>query len=982
MSISISVSGNKDGKASWPNSWILLLSAGGYYLGSMIGFSLTFHSAPISILWPSNAILLGALLAVPTRSWWLLLIAVFSAHLVVTLNSGVPIGMVLCWFISNCSQALLGAFAVRGILGQRIRFDSFRDVAAFIIFCAFLAPFLSSFLDVAFVKFFGWGNGPYWELWRLRFFSNVVAVLIIVPPLLTWRRDVLQKIHSATFSRRVEAALLVTGMVFTLAAVFIPTHGASTSTQLLLYVPLPLVLWAAVRFDPFWANMSVLLPAFLAIWATVRDHGPFSAGLPLVNALSMQFFLITISVPLLLLSAAIEERRRSLASMRHDGERRDPATLAASIGTWQWDLFGKKVSWSPELRHMLGIEKEDSAFSIVSLVRRIHRDDRAGFLQLLRKAPSQGAPCELEFRVARANGQVRWILNKVTSLGDENGRPVRMLGASVDVTERRLVEAITREQMALHENERRFRQIDDVIPQLVWAARPDGYIDYANRKWKDLATTHDQPAGDATWLPLIHPDDRQRFLNSWYDTVKTDRAFEIEYRILFPNARGYRWHLVKALPIKDATGRITRWYGMATDIDDEKRAEHALEAMRGELEGAIADRTREVRRANDILKAEIEERKKAKEAEQMSEARFAKVFRLSPDAMYISTDADGTILDVNERWLSLFKYDREEVIGKTERQLNLYVGDKDATAAIEQSRICGSIREFDVELRDKENSVRLGVVSGEAVTTGDEACFITIIRDVTEERRAQAEMQQQRELLTHLTRVVMLGELSGALAHELNQPLAAILTNAQAARRFMACNPVDLQEIGDILNDIVAEDKRAGEVIRRLRVLFMKGEPSLHPLNFNDVIQEALDLARSDLAARKVKLKMQLSQDLGIVQGDKIQLQQVILNLIVNAFEAMSDRAEGLRQISFTTGSDADGNVRITVSDSGTGIPPDMIGRVFDPVFTTKVHGLGFGLSISRSIIKAHGGRIEVHNLPEGGASFRITLPMYHGGAS
>ena len=431
--------------------------------------------------------------------------------------------------------------------------------------------------------------------------------------------------------------------------------------------------------------------------------------------------------------------------------------------------------------------------------------------------------------------------------------------------------------VAPHRDEKRFRRMADQIPHIVWAARPDGYIDYANRKWTELSASQEQPAGDATWLPLIHPGDRQRYLNCWYGTVQADVPFEIEYRILFPNARGYRWHLVRAGPVKDEAGHISRWYGTAIDIDDDKRAEQVLEVMRDELERAIADRTSEIRHANDVLNAEIEERKKAKEAEQMSEARFAKVFRLSPDAMYISTEADGTILDVNERWLSLFKYDRDEVIGKTERQLSLYVGDKDSVARIERSRMGGSIKEWDVELRDKENGIRLGVVSGEPVTTGDDACFITIIRDVTEERHAQAEMQQQRELLTRLTRVVMLGELSGALAHELNQPLAAILTNAQAARRFMATTPVDLQEISDILNDIVDEDKRAGEVIRRLRVLFMKGEPSLHPLDFNEVIHETLDLARSDLVARKVKVKLQLSDDLGIVQGDKIQLQQVIL---------------------------------------------------------------------------------------------------------
>ncbi|MFL6718757.1 MAG: MASE1 domain-containing protein, partial [Burkholderiaceae bacterium] len=674
MGFSISASERQIGETNRPPLLVMLLSAAGYYCGAMIGFALTFEPVPISIFWPPNAILLGALLLVPTRNWWLILIAAFPAHVATTLQSGVPMGMVLCWFISNSGQALLGALSVRGMLGQRIRFHCFRDVVVFIVFCAFLTPFASSFLDVAFVKLLGWGQGNYWDLWRLRFFSNVVAVLIVVPPMLTWRRGILQKMHSATPSRLAEGLLLASGLLSVIVAALLPIHAASTSIQLALYAPLPFLLWATLRFDAFFSSVSVLLLAVLAMWSTVQGHGPFSGVPPSVNALFIQVFLISISVPLLLLSAAIAERRRSATSLRDEEDKLDMAMMASNIGSWHWDIIGKKGTWSPELRQMLSVENDDASLSLATLLRHIHLDDRAGFMRVLRNASAYGASFEQEFRIVRANGRVRWILSKGTSLCDEGGRPAHMLGVSVDVTDRRLAEAITREKVAPHENEAGFRQMADLIPQIVWAARPDGYVDYANRKWQELTGVQEQPAGDATWLPFIHPDDRQRYLDRWYSIVRTSQAFEIEYRILFPHTRDYRWHLVRALPVKDETGRTTRWYGTATDIDDEKRAEHALEAMRDELEQTIAERTREVRQANDVLKAEIEERKKAKEAEQMSEARFAKVFRLSPDAMYISADVDSTILDVNERWLTLFKYDRDEVIGKTASQLNLYVG--------------------------------------------------------------------------------------------------------------------------------------------------------------------------------------------------------------------------------------------------------------------------------------------------------------------
>jgi len=252
--------------------------------------------------------------------------------------------------------------------------------------------------------------------------------------------------------------------------------------------------------------------------------------------------------------------------------------------------------------------------------------------------------------------------------------------------------------------------------------------------------------------------------------------------------------------------------------------------------------------------------------------------------------------------------------------------------------------------------------------------------DVTERKRAELQAQEQHAQLTHLTRVAMLGELSGALAHELNQPLTAILSNAQAACRVLDKEPMDLDEIRDILKDIGEEDKRAGEVIRRLRALFMKGEPELQELDLNEVIGEAIDLARSDLITRKVNVATALKPGLGRVLGDRVQLQQVLLNLIINACDAMSDNPPHRRNISFSTDEGEDG-VRLEIIDCGHGIAPEARAHLFETFFTTKAFGLGFGLSMSRSIIVEHGGSIEGVNNVGGGATFRIVLPAYPGGS-
>jgi C4-dicarboxylate-specific signal transduction histidine kinase len=238
--------------------------------------------------------------------------------------------------------------------------------------------------------------------------------------------------------------------------------------------------------------------------------------------------------------------------------------------------------------------------------------------------------------------------------------------------------------------------------------------------------------------------------------------------------------------------------------------------------------------------------------------------------------------------------------------------------------------------------------------------------------------QRQRAQLVHLSRVVVLGELSGALAHELNQPLAAILTNAQAARRFLSRPGVNMGEIREILDDIVEEDKRAGEVIRRLRALFKKDEEVRRPVELAGLVREALDLSHACLVGRNIGVRLELDDGL-VVHGDRVQLQQVLLNLIINACDAMHATQSDRRRLDLTCASAEGGVVWITVADSGPGIAQEAIGRVFDPFFTTKKEGLGFGLSISRTIINQHGGSIDVVNNPSGGCQFGISLPAYTG---
>lgn len=308
---------------------------------------------------------------------------------------------------------------------------------------------------------------------------------------------------------------------------------------------------------------------------------------------------------------------------------------------------------------------------------------------------------------------------------------------------------------------------------------------------------------------------------------------------------------------------------------------------------------------------------------------------------------------------------------------------EDVEKVLQQARACvrGEAATLEVEHRmmHRDGSTRWLLTRG-APMRGEIDGPVKLVGtcvDVTERKRIEEELRTLRQELTHLTRVGMLGELSGALAHEINQPLSAILSNGQAAQRLLARNPRDVAEVQDALEDIVDSARRAGNVIHGLRDLLKKGEPRFRPLDINTVVTEVLDLAHSDLITHQVSVVRRFGSPMPLVRGERIQLQQVLLNFIVNACEAMSAAAPNGRVLTVTTAAREDESVEICVLDTGKGIAPEVQPHLFQAFATTKKDGLGLGLSICRSIVAAHGGRQWAENRAEGGAAFHISLPAY-----
>ena len=243
-------------------------------------------------------------------------------------------------------------------------------------------------------------------------------------------------------------------------------------------------------------------------------------------------------------------------------------------------------------------------------------------------------------------------------------------------------------------------------------------------------------------------------------------------------------------------------------------------------------------------------------------------------------------------------------------------------------------------------------------------------------KQTELEAQRLRQDLTHIGRVSALGELTASLAHELSQPLTAILYNAQTAERLLAADVVDPAKLREIVSDIIADDKRAGDVISRLRTLLKKGDPEFVPLDLNEIVGEVAWLMRSDAIVRNLPLILELAPDLPNVRGDRVQLQQVVLNLVLNGLEAMREPHAGQRTLVIRTSRDGVAAVRVEVADAGPGIDAKDLDHMFEPLYTTKAEGLGMGLAIVRTIVDAHGGGLGAVNNAQGGATVHFTLPV------
>ena len=797
----------------WPLTRVAraaLLTAIGYWIGARLGMALTPDPQPVASLWPPNAILLAALLLVPTRYWWVVLLGALPAHLAVELGSGVPKTMVMSWFVSNVFEAVLGAGLVRRFVGPTVRLDSVRTLGVFVLCASFFAVFASSFLDAAFVQLNGWGDSDYWSVWRARFFANVLATQTIAPVILSCDARVFRALRTASIARYVEGFALAAAMFVVCSIVFNASPERWHIAPALLFLPIPLLLWAAVRFGMCGMSLGLLGVTVVAIWGVVRGHGPFAT--PDAEAMSVQLFLFLTALPMSALATVIEERRRAVESARAGESLLRNSIDAAYIGVWRFDFESGRVWAIGNTRALLGFPTELGERPGTEWMDLIHPEDRALVDQTFELARSPTAPRdehgdtpvpEIVFRVKAADGTMHWILSRATVMRHPDGTPYQTTGVNIDITDR------LRTGQALEESNERM--------ELAAATAKIGF-------W-----SMELGSGEL-WVS-----------NHCYTLLGMEEGT--------PEAR-------------DAVEALVR----AT-------------ASRGEENGGDSLGFRDMQEYELLIVA-----------------------------------ADGV-----ERWIS---------------------------AGARRVREPG----------------------------GDTIRIIGMIRDITEQRRAEREVRQQQLELTHLSRVSLVGELAAAIVHEVGQPIGAVTLNAQAAERLLERENVSHDMLREIVGEILRDNSRAWAEIRQLRDLVRRAETERERLDMRQVVREALVIARRELSNEDIQVGLVLGDDVPFIMGNKAQLQQVLLNLILNARDAMVDMPPPLRELRVTVERGEGSTAHVVLADAGSGITPDRADEMFRPFVTSKRHGLGLGLAISRSIVVEHGGALRAEQGAVG-AVLHLTLP-------
>ena len=609
------------------------------------------------------------------------------------------------------------------------------------------------------------------------------------------------------------------------------------------------------------------------------------------------------------------------------------------------------ADWSPLFANRRELEytglSAQEAQSKDAIAKIFHPEDFQKLEVLRQRTRSEGAPFEMEARIRGKDGQYRWFLIRDNPLRDEQGRVLRWYGTRTDIEDRKRVEEALNKAQTLFEN------FFEFSPDAIVATDGNGRITRVNsavEKVFGYARTELEGLPVETLMPErfrpAHPDHRAR-----YTARPSVRPMGTGLELYGRRKDGDEFPVeIMLSPVGTADGPI--FISVVRDVSEKKRAEQALRQSEQQL------RDREEQAGRDLR--------------QIIDAIPQQVFVFGAD------------------WSPLFANRRElEYTGLTPQEAQ----SKDAIAKIfhpedlkklevlrERSLSASASFEMEARIRGKDGQYRWFLIRDNPVRDdqGRVLRWYGTRTDIEDRKRSEEALRQAQADLAHVTRITTMGELASSIAHEVNQPISGVVLNANTCLRWLDGDSPNLNEAREAARRIVRDGKRASEMINAIRALVRKTVTAKGRLDMNETVREVLDLAQNEVLKNHVTLRTEFADNLSPVLGDRVQLQQVVLNLIMNGIEAMSTVGERRRELIIRTQDDEADQVRVTVQDTGIGLDPQSMERIFDAFYTTKSGGMGMGLSISRSIVDNHGGRLWAVPNDGPGTAFHFTVPKYH----
>ena len=644
-------------------------------------------------------------------------------------------------------------------------------------------------------------------------------------------------------------------------------------------------------------------------------------------------------------SLALAQAHRDLAE-REGRLRRSEAYLAEAqrlshTGSFGWKPDSGKTVWSDETYRIFEYDPAVKP-TIDSVVRRVHPDDRALVQQVIDRASKTGNDFEHEYRLLLADGRVKHVHAIAHALQDASGNR-EFIGAVSDITERKTTEEqLRRSAQELKRSEFYLTEGQRLGQAGSWAFDPSGFFEYWSRELFQIYGLDPQMGAPTLeqYLATIHPEDRDFMAETIEKMCEQGSGCDAKKRIIRPDG-AVRYIRCVGIPVLD-NGLLKGLLGTAMDVTEQEQLTHEL---------------------------------------QRREAYLAEAQRLSQTGSW-AWSPDSDIRYWSEECYRVLSFDPQDGLPRFEEFFQrIHPDDQPGFRELVQTAIREKSEwETDYRIVHPDGPVSDIHVVGHPVlsTSGHLVEFVGTVIDVTERRRHEEERARLRQLeadLAHINRVSTLGEMAASLAHEITQPFTTARNNASAALNFLDKKPPDLGEVREALDCIVSDADRAGAIIGRIRDHIKKAPPRKDRFDVNEAINEVIVLARGEITKNGVSVDTHLTDGVISVEGDRVQLQQVALNLILNAVEAMGSVQEGPRELSISTEQNQVKGVLVAVRDTGPGIDGKHLERVFQPFYTTKSSGVGMGLSICRSIIDAHGGRLWTDANEPRGAVFQFTLP-------